>query len=289
MATLMTDRAVVEVSGPDARDFLQSLVTNDVAGTKPGAMLWAGLLTPRGKILFDFFIVDAGDGQRETRFLLDVPAARRQALEQRLGMYRLRREVEITPREDLAVAVDIDAAEGRERGALAIHADPRFADMGSRAILPAAAASGLSTDAGDWHARRIALGLPDSEADIGSEKLFPHEADFDCLNGVSFTKGCYVGQEVVSRMHHRGTARSRLVPVAGAAPLRGGMTVTAGERRIGEVFSTAGKRAIALIRLDRAAAAIEEGLALLAGGEIPLRLIRPPWVCFEMPADNGNG
>ncbi len=291
MATLMNERAVLEVTGAEARDFLQSLVTNDIAALKEGSTCWAGLLTPQGKILFDFFIhalpadhplAPAGGAGEGDVFLLDVSAAQRADLMKRLGMYRLRRKVDIRPRDDLAVAVDLpeDAAEEAEA---VVYADPRHAAMGTRAFMPVELAGEFPADPYLWHARRIAMGIPDSDADIGSQQLFPHEANFDRLNGVSFTKGCYVGQEVVSRMQHRGTARNRLLPVIGTEPLERGMEVSAGGRRIGEVFSSSGERAIALIRLDRAAKAAEEGTPLMAHGKIGLRIVRPDWADFEIP------
>ncbi len=273
MPTHLKERAVAEVSGPEARDFLQSLVTNDVAAMKPGEALWAGLLTPQGKILFDFFVFDAGDD----RFLMDVSAAQRDALLQRMGMYRLRRQVEIAPREDLAVA------DGEEvSGAVAVFADPRLVEMGRRSIVPQEIAAELPDDMKDYHARRISLGLPDSDADIGTGKLFPHEANFDQLGGVSFTKGCYVGQEVVSRMQHRSNTRNRLLPVAGEDTLESGAEITGAGKRIGEVFSTAGDRGIALVRLDRAAAATEAGEPLMAGN-VSIRLVRPFWAEYDVP------
>jgi len=272
MPTHLKARAVAEVSGPEARDFLQSLVTNDIAAMKPGQALWAGLLTPQGKILFDFFVFDTGDDG----FILDVSAAQRDALLQRMGMYRLRRDVEIAPRDDLAVA------DGEVSGAVAVFDDPRLAGMGARSIVRREVAAELADDAGDHHARRIALGLPDSDADIGSGKLFPHEANFDQLGGVSFTKGCYVGQEVVSRMQHRSTTRNRLLPVRGRGALVGGAEITGAGKRIGEVFSTAGERGIALVRLDRAAAAIDAGEPLMAG-DVAIDLVRPPWARFDVP------
>ena len=272
MPHLLPARAVLEISGAEARDYLQSLVTNDAGRLKAGQAMWAGLLTPQGKILFDFFILDAAG----ERFLLDVAADMRDALAQRLAMYKLRRAVEIAPRDDLAVAA------GAPEGALAVFDDPRLAAMGRRAIIPAERAEGLLGGAAAYETRRISLGLPDSDADIGSGKLFPHEANFDQLNGVSFTKGCYVGQEVVSRMQHRGTARNRLLPVSAEAPLTPRMKITGADKPIGEVTSASGGRAIALIRLDRAAAAIDAGAPLLAG-DIPVRLVRPEWARFDVP------
>ncbi len=265
-------RAIIEVTGSEARAFLHSLVTNDVAALREGQAQWAGLLTPQGKILFDFFIL-ARPGET---FWLDVSAAAAEDLTRRMGLYRLRRDVRITPRPDLAVAA------GGVDGAVAAFADPRLPAFGTRAVLTAQDAARLDADASAHHAARIAAGLPDSDADIGSGRLFPHEANFDQLNGVSFTKGCYIGQEVVSRMHHKGLARNRLVPVIADAPLKTGARIMAGEKPLGEIFSTADKRAIALVRLDRAASAIEAGIPLLADG-VPVRLVRPSWAGFDVP------
>ena len=277
----LKERAVIEIAGADARAYLHSLVTQDIMNLPAGQTCWAALLTPQGKILFDFFIHALSGEGNEERFLLDAPASRRDALITRMNMYRLRRQVTITPREDLAVAVDL--AEDAAPGGAIVYADPRYAEMGTRAFLPQEAAANFTEDATAWHARRIALGLPDSDGDIGSQKLFPHEANFDCLNGVSFTKGCYVGQEVVSRMQHRTTVRNRLLPVIADAPLRTGMIITGAEKRIGEIYSTADERAIALIRLDRAAAALENGEPLKTEEGISIRITLPPWICFELP------
>ncbi len=279
MAITLKSRGVIEVSGEEARDFLQSLVTNDVKALGGGEAQWAGLLTPQGKILFDFIIVAAGDD----RYLLDAPAARRDALLRRLMMYRLRRAVEIAPRDELAVVVDMAGGEpgGGLREVVAAFPDPRLDELGWRAIVAREAADGLSADESRWHDRRIALGVPDSDMDIGSGELFPHEADFDKLGGVSFTKGCYVGQEVVSRMQHRATVRKRLLPVEGDGPLRGGAEIGGAGKRVGKVFSTSGNRGMALIRMDRAGQALSAGEALEAGGAT-LRLVRPPWADFDI-------
>ncbi len=281
----MKERAVVDVYGPDARSYLHSLVTNDIMKLAPRQTCWAALLTPQGKILFDFFVLALVTDGEESHFLLDVSASQRDALVNRMNMYRLRRKVEITPREDLVVGVDLAPAEAPD-GAV-VYADPRFADFGTRAFLPVAAAEALSDDASAWHARRIRLGLPDSDRDIGTQKLFPHEADFDCLNGVSFSKGCYVGQEVVSRMQHRATVRNRLLPVIGTQPLRPGLTISGAGKRIGETFSTSDEHAIALIRLDRAAAALENGESLRTENGITVRIELPAWVCFDVPESIG--
>ena len=280
MTTHLAERAVIEVAGPEARDYLHSLLTADIANLEKGKCTWAGLLTPQGKILYDMFVWAARSDEGSEGFLLDVAAATADALLARLRMYKLRRQVELQARPDRVVLADATEEDGPY---FAFGADPRYAKMGTRAIASAEAASKYGSDATAYHQRRIALGLPDSEKDIGSGKLFPHEANFDQLGAVSFTKGCYVGQEVVSRMQHRGTARNRLVPVATSAPVRAEMPVMAGGKRIGEITgSVTGARAIALIRLDRLAQAAEAGETPTAG-EVRVLPVQPPWATFHVP------
>jgi folate-binding protein YgfZ len=277
----MAERAVVEVAGPEAREFLHSLLSADIQGLEKGQGTWAGLLTPQGKILFDMFVWAARSDEGSEGFLLDVSAKSAESFVARLNMYKLRRAVEAQARPDMAVLADATEEEGP---CFAFGPDPRWAEMGTRAITLLPTAQQFRSDSWLYHQRRIALGLPDSDADIGSGKLFPHEANFDQLGAVSFSKGCYVGQEVVSRMHHRGTARSRLIPVATTMPVAPGTSITAGGKRIGEITSVAesGTRAMALVRLDRAAEAEEAGTPPEAQGGRVL-LIQPPWADFEVP------
>ncbi len=282
MAIHLSERAIIEVAGEEAREWLHSLLTADMAALREGACTWAGLLMPQGKILYDMFVWAARAQDGEEGFLLDVAADMTDMLTARLKMYKLRRKVEVRPRPDMAVVADApqDGLPFFTHGT-----DPRWAEMGTRGITFREVAGQLRADSWLYHQRRISLGLPDSRRDIGSAKLFPHEANFDQLGAVSFSKGCYVGQEVVSRMHHRGTARNRLVPVLTAMPVKPEMPITVNGRRIGEITGSvndAGNRAIALLRLDKVAQAVEEGAPLQAGhGQvIP---IQPPWADFEVP------
>ena len=282
MTTHLTERAIIEVSGPEARDWLHSLLTADIKALERGQCTWAGLLTPQGKILYDMFVWAARSDEGSEGFLLDVAASTAEALAARMKMYKLRRQVEVQARPDMAVLVDAKEEDGPY---FAVGPDPRWQQMGRRAITLAELAAQHRPDSWLYHQRRIALGLPDSEKDIGSGKLFPHEANFDQLGAVSFSKGCYVGQEVVSRMHHRGTARNRLLPVAASAPVRPEMPVMAGGKRIGEITGSvndSGARAMALIRLDRLAQAVESGAPVEAGGG-RLLPIQPPWADYEVP------
>jgi len=264
---ILDDRAVIAVNGEDARSFLQGLVTAQLAGLQKGEAEHAGMLTPQGKILFDFFIVTVDDG-----FVLDVAADRRDQLVQRLTMYKLRAKVEITAIDDMKVGAGWpgDAIGGA-------FTDPRLEAMGWR-IIGAEGEATASLD--DYHAHRISLGIADS-VDIGSGQIFPHEANFDQLGSVSFNKGCYVGQEVVSRMQHKTTVRSRIVPVSFSAKPQE-VQLRAGGKRVGQMLSTIDGKGLALIRLDRAQTAIDNSQAIVAG-QVEIRLVKPDWAKFDFP------
>jgi folate-binding protein YgfZ len=281
-AALLSDRAGVRVSGPAASSFLQGLVTNDIDKAKPGGAIHAGLLTPQGKILFDFFVVPSGEG-----FLLEIAKAKAAELAQRLGFYRLRAEVEIAEDPSITVAAAWGEPARLADGAIA-YADPRLPALGQRVLLHAdTSLSSLGcAPAGEdeYHARRIALGVPEGGRDYDFGDAFPHEAMFDQLGGVDFNNGCFVGQEVVSRMEHRGTARKRIVGVEGEGPLPpSGTDITAGSVSIGTLGSVSGNSGLALLRLDRAEEAKTAGVPLRAG-EVTVALRIPAWARFKTPA-----
>ena len=237
------DRSVLRVSGPEARDFLQGLVTNDVGRLNQGP-LYAALLSPQGKYLFDFFLVPAG-----ADVLLDVHADRAAALATRLGMYRLRARVEVAPT-DLAVAVGLGdpPADG--------FPDPRDPGLGWRAVGadPELMLAGVEPlEPAELEACRIALGVPATGVELIPDDSYILEMGFDRLNGVDFRKGCYVGQEVTARMKHKTELRKGLVRVrlAGPAPPPGA-AIAAGDRPAGTLLSTAGDRGLAYLRFDRA-------------------------------------
>ena len=278
-------RAVIGLDGSESRDFLHSLLTCDIQSLQPGQGAYGAQLTPQGKILFDLFTLAA-----ETGFLLDAAAGSADDLVKRLTMYRLRRKIEIAPKTDLVVAAIWRSDDPPEEEGAVVFRDPRAPGLGHRAIGPASALDAAATaDAGQYDAHRMALGIADSERDIGSGQMFPHEANLDQLHGVSFTKGCFVGQEVVSRMEHRGTARSRIVPVRFDGPPPAPETaVTAGGRSLGRILSGLDGRGLALIRLDRAAAASSAGEPLVAG-DTGLSLERPEWARYSLPAAGGAG
>jgi folate-binding protein YgfZ len=278
----LPDRTVLRVSGPAAGAFLQGLVTNNVEKVTETRAVHAGLLTPQGKILFDFFIIADGES-----FLLDVDQDKAAALAQRLGFYKLRAAVEITPEPDFVVAACWGASPELPAGIIA-YADPRLPQLGVRLLVSAGAdLSALGCAAAsesDYHARRIGLGVPEGGRDYSYGEAFPHEAMFDQLDGVDFKKGCFVGQEVVSRMEHRGTARKRIVRIEGEGPLpESGTEITAGPAAIGTLGSVSGASGLALLRLDRAKEAKARGDQLRAG-DVAVTFAVPSWARFKTPA-----
>jgi folate-binding protein YgfZ len=261
------ERAVLSLEGPETENFLHNLVTADVLGLAEGEARYGALLTPQGKILFDFFVMKTAGG-----YLLDCAASQLEELTKRLMFYRLRAKVAIAERKDLEVGVSPEQPAG-----MISYADPRTSLIGWRVL----AEKGKLPLGTGYDAGRIALGLADSDGDIGSGELFPHEANFDQLGAVSFTKGCYIGQEVVSRMEHRATARSRILPVTfdGAAPPRGA-AIKSADKIIGSVLSSAGNAALALLRLDRMAEAAEP----LLTNAVRVHVHKPAWIKYDVPS-----
>jgi tRNA-modifying protein YgfZ len=289
-AALLPDRGVIKVVGDDARRFLNGLATNDVGKVAPGQPRFAALLTPQGKIVVDFIIAEAepGDG---AGFFLDCPRALASALVEKLNFYKLRAKVLV---DDLSEALGVmalwDGAAVSEFGLG--YADPRLVGLGTRVMLPPhlaqEAADDLGatlTDADAYEAHRIALGVPRGGTDFNYGDTFPHEADMDQLAGVDFEKGCYVGQEVVSRVEHRNSARSRVVPIVydDNTPMAG-LPVMAGEKSIGMLGSAGGGRGLALLRLDRVEDALAANIPLVAGG-ITIRAVKPAWARFDWPGE----
>lgn len=286
------DRGVITVAGQDRVAFLQGLVSNDVAQVAPGRAIHAAFLTPQGKYLEDFFIVDLGD-----RLAMDVTgdARRRAAFIKRLSLYRLRSKVSLADETDdwavlaltgqgAAPAIGLAGQPGEAGpmdGGIAM-VDPRLAAMGVRILAPAGKAEAIAeqlgaelADGAAYHAYRIGLGVPDGDQDMEQEKTTLLEANFDALNGISWSKGCYMGQELTARMRYRGLVKKRLMPVAlsGDAPPPGA-DVTRDGRTVGTLRSIQGGQAIALLRLD----ALEEADgAPLTAGPAELTPLRPAY------------
>jgi tRNA-modifying protein YgfZ len=279
-AAFLPDRGVVKVSGEDARNFLNGLVTTDVMKLAPGEARFGALLTPQGKITFDFLITEAPEGHGGG-FLLDCPRPLSKPLADKLGFYKLRAKVAV---ENLTESLGVIAAWDGEiamKPDLAF-ADPRDAALGWRILAPEELAQKVAdligadlVDSTDYEAHRIATGVPRGGLDFIYGDAFPHETNMDRLHGVDFDKGCYVGQEVVSRMQHRGTARTRTVRVTlDSAPPEAGTAVMAGDKSVGTMGSASGQNGLALIRTDRVADALAAGAQLTAGG-LGLRLTDP--------------
>ncbi|MBR0993533.1 folate-binding protein YgfZ [Bradyrhizobium japonicum] len=279
-SAFLPDRGVVKIAGEDARNFLNGLVTTDVDRLKPGLGRFGALLTPQGKIIVDFLITEAPAGHGGG-FLIDCPKALAESLATKLKFYKLRAKVTVENlSDDLGVLAAWDGQPAAQPD-LAF-ADPRNDALGLRILIPEDLKKKLSdligaelVDATEYEAHRIALGVPRGGLDFMYSDAFPHETNMDRLAGVDFDKGCYVGQEVVSRMQHRGTARTRSVKVLldGASP-EAGATILAGDKPVGTLGSTSGGKGIALVRIDRVAEALDAGQPLTAGG-LALKLAEP--------------
>src|SRR5215213_4550615 len=279
-AAFLPDRGVVKVSGEDAREFLNGLVTTDITLLRPGLGRFGALLTPQGKITADFLITEAPAGHGGG-FLIDCARALASGLASKLGFYKLRAKVTV---EDLSDSLGVLAAwhgEPAIKPDLAF-ADPRQGALGWRILIPEELAQKVAdllgaelVDSELYEAHRIASGIPRGGLDFMYGDAFPHETNMDRLHGVDFDKGCYVGQEVVSRMQHRGTARTRTVRVVleDFSP-EPGTAILAGDKPVGTMGSTAGPNGLALIRIDRAAGALDAGTQLTSGG-LGIRIADP--------------
>ena len=271
----LDDRAVVRIGGPDAANLLQNVVTLGMPGVEAHGSGYGALLTPQGKILWDFVLHKLSDG-----YAADVRAEEAEAFAKRLTLYRLRAKVEIAAAPDLAVFVAGGQRAAPPDGG---RADPRLADLGWRWAAPRGSAATDAASA-DWHRHRIALAVPEGGVDFVFGDAFPFDAAMDSLHGVAFDKGCFVGQEVVSRMRHRGTARRRIVALRSEAALpEPGAEITAGDRPLGRLGSSAGGHAIGLVRIDRMRAALDEGQAISAGTE-EVTVALPGWATYGWPA-----
>ena len=279
-AAFLPDRGVVKVSGIDARDFLNGLVTTDVTLLRPSLGRFGALLTPQGKITADFLITEAPSGHGGG-FLIDCPRALAQGLADKLGFYKLRAKVTVDNLSDGLGVLAVWDGEATVKPDLAF-ADPRNPALGWRILVPQELAQKTAdligaemADSSVYEAHRIASGVPRGGLDFTYGDAFPHETNMDRLHGVDFDKGCYVGQEVVSRMQHRGTARTRTVRIAleDFSP-EPGTPILAGDKPVGTMGSTAGRNGLALIRVDRAADALATGTPLTSGG-LAIRLAEP--------------
>ena len=263
-AQLLSHRAIISVSGEDAESFLNGLLTVSVSGMAPAEMRYGALLTPQGKIIADMLIVHEGPA-----FLIDCDNSIAAGLLKRLNMFRLRAKVVIEDRADLA-AIAFDGA-----------SDPRAPSAPRRRIGKRNEAS--ASDAGEYHAARIAAGLAEQGSDFASEEVFPADINMDLINGVDFRKGCFVGQEVVSRMKRRGNARRRTLRAHISADIAVPAPVLAGDFEIGTLTSFSGGAALARLRIDRLHEAQAKAEPITANGQ-PLTFDNPPWLAGELAA-----
>lgn len=270
--SLLPDRAVVAVIGEDAEALLNRLFTNSMLAMRDGEARYAALLSPQGKLLFDFLALRRSDG-----FWLDCRRDQAAELAKRLSMFKLRAKATV---EDLSIRLAVAAVWDEQpvvSGDIASFRDPRHDSLGWRLIGPADAFAGPRSDE-DYQAHRIALGVPQGGLDWENGDAFVHDANLDWLHGVDFAKGCYVGQEVVSRVHHRGSARKRIVKLRfHGEPPATGVELRAGPLALGRLTSLAGSNGLASIRIDRLQDAAESNLPVTAGDTL---------VEISMPAHN---
>ncbi len=287
-SALLKDRTLVSVSGPDAEHFLQNILTTDLDRLAPGEAKPGALLAPQGKILFDFLISHASNNA----FLLECRADIADDFIRRLMLYRLRAKVEIAKRyqEVVAVSWDNDLTLPNSESTTSHSDSSSVRDL--RFPKPVYRSYGDLPDEGraeaDWSALRVAYGIAESGADYALGDAFPHDVLLDQMDGIGFRKGCYIGQEVVSRMQHRGTARRRVLLVAGDRPLPAtGTEITANGRVVGTLGTVAGNAGLAIARVDRVKDAIDSGTPLLAG-DVRVDLSIPGWAKFSFPQDTAN-
>jgi tRNA-modifying protein YgfZ len=271
----LQNRALIDIDGDDAEHLLQSIITTDLAAVKPGEAWPGALLTPQGKILFEFLISRRGEG-----FRLETADEVAEALIKRLTLYRLRAKVTFARRDPQAVDIrwDLPASD-------AGLADMRFAKAGIALFRGPAISDAASGDIAAYHALRIEHGISGGGEDGPAPDAFPHDLLMDLNGGLNFRKGCYIGQEVVSRMQHRGTARRRLVTITAAGDMAAvGSALSAGGKEIGTVLSAHGSQGLAIVRVDKAGAAMALAEPILAGG-VAVTLALPAWSGLVFPLE----
>lgn len=285
----LNDRTLITVDGPDAAHFLQNVITTDIGQINDGDMLPGALLSPQGKVLFDFLI-----GCRDGLFFIDIRSATADAFIKRLSLYKLRANIEIHEKKHAVVHIfqekfaDCETLNSEKGGNTLIFNDKRIIkeynfirtyEIKNQAQHPV-------DDRQNWDIIRIENGLAESGADFEPGDVFPHDINYDQINGLSFKKGCYIGQEVISRMQHRGTARRRVLVATGSSSLPPAGTVIEAEGKpVGTLGTVVGTKAIALARVDRIKAMADAGLPITAAG-IPLTFSRPANVHFSLSGPN---
>ena len=292
----LEDRGLITVGGPDRRSFLQGLISNDINRVDLNNVIWAALLTPQGKYLHDFFVTEIND-----IFHIDCEADRLMDLGQRLSSFKLKAKVDLGISETFGVwsvyGTNVFAKAGitYEPGATKIlvnggllYSDPRIVDIGLRALLPKRSAKKFWSEFGaepgykeSYDALRISLGIPDGSRDLVVGKSILLENNFDDLNGIDWSKGCYIGQELTARTKYRGLLKKRLLPVdiIGRLP-ETGAPVLADGRQVGEIRSATETKGLALIRLEHIEKAIAGEVRLVSGSAV-LTPVKPTWFAAD--------
>jgi tRNA-modifying protein YgfZ len=292
-AALLADRAIIAVTGTDAAHFLQNLLTANIETLTPGTGCPAALLTPQGKMVAEMLVFDASD--EEPLYLVDVGRGFADELVAKLLGYRLRAAVSIDLLDaSTGVMVCLDAGDAEQErlhgDAFYTFADPRNPALGLRLYGPKEELEPIATALGGeratYHARRVALGIPEAGQDFIPADVFPHEVNLDQLGGIDFSKGCYIGQEVVSRMEHRGMARSRtmILRCLNGFGVIGGVEVRGGDKPLGRVGECYRDRVLAILRLDRVQEVMTAGETLTAGG-VEVEVIKPGYAHFAFPME----
>ncbi|GAA0591085.1 folate-binding protein YgfZ [Paenochrobactrum glaciei] len=271
----LENRALVLVTGAEAEKFLQAVITTDLDSLGADELKPGALLTPQGKIMFDFLVSRVENGLR-----LDMPEEIAEGLMKRLVLYRLRSKAEITQSSESLIAVSW------QNDSASSQSDSSKRDLRFPESLNVRRHYGQHCDVNNmegWTRLRIVNGIAEGSNDFAYNDLFPHDANFDQIGGVSFSKGCFIGQEVVSRMQHRGTARRRAMVATATSPLpEKGMALTVGAREIGNLGETCGNQAIAFVRIDRVQDALDSQTPIMAG-DAEVSLTIPPTAKYTMP------
>lgn len=276
--TILGDRSLFAFSGPDAEHLLHNVLTCNIEKLSPGIAQICALLTPQGKILFEFLVSKKDDAS----FLIEIDKQSAPAFKQRMVMYRLRSKVEIDERPESFVRISWEDDSSETDMAFR---DARFSkQIVTREYL----ATGPASDQTQWDQLRIANGIAESGSDYALGDVFPHDVSFDQNHGVDFQKGCYIGQEVVSRMHHRHTARRRILIATSTGGFSEETNLTSNGKPLGTLGTIVGEQALALCRIDRVKDAMDSGDPILAG-EISVSLTIPPNVTYDWPSEADNG
>ncbi|MGI4851650.1 MAG: YgfZ/GcvT domain-containing protein [Janthinobacterium lividum] len=268
----LSNQSVLRISGSDCKTFLQGLITNDIQVVSPTSAIYTLLLTPQGKFLYDFFVIEHHD-----YVLIDVHKNQAESLKKRLSLYKLRANVLIEDvSSEYTIFVSLDSVSVNPQNYILAYQDPRLKDLGNRWIVPREhTQSDLSWDAkdDDYNLFRLKLGIPQGYQDMIPERSIPLESGVQDLNAISWTKGCYIGQELMARTRYRGEIRKRLFPVErtrGHFEDAGPITNEAGDK-VGELYSFQQNRGLARLKIE----GIQKPLFI---DGISLKIHQPAWI-----------